>query len=214
MVKAGLREIDHVNPNNRKEVKQTHGFRKFYDSGLIKANIHPYLITGFIGHSKKRLEQRYSRLTEDERFTEYQTAIPKLTIDPSVQYQKKIEEQKEQLNEIQLMKLEHKNQMHLLLDENKKTNEGIQMLAEMSKDLAKELYKRPDFPDNKRNDFSIRLLEVADKMGWEIKEKEVQKSPEEKEAMIRDLDKRYEKLVASGELDKNPFDEYRKKLKA
>ncbi len=108
LIKAGLRIVDHTNLFNRKEVKLSHGFRKFFDSGLIKAGIHPYLITRFIGHSAKGLDQRYARLTEDEMFIEYKKAIPFLTIDPKLQLQKTIVEQQEKLGEIPLMKLEQK----------------------------------------------------------------------------------------------------------
>ncbi len=135
LVKAGIREVDHGNKFNRKEIKMTHGFRKFYDTALVKADIHPYLITGFIGHSKKKLDQRYARLTGDEMFTEYQKAIPFLTIDKTNVLVKELEEVKEELSEIDLIKLRNKEDMRLLQQENKQYKNDVDEIKKQMQEL-------------------------------------------------------------------------------
>ncbi|MGA8564673.1 MAG: site-specific integrase, partial [Nitrososphaeraceae archaeon] len=84
LVKSGLRTIDHTNFRNRKEVKMTHGFRKFFETMLVNSNIHETIIRKLTGHSdKSNLTQLYSRQTAEEMLSEYSRAIDPLTIDPT-----------------------------------------------------------------------------------------------------------------------------------
>lgn len=67
LINTGLRTIDHVNSSrNRKEVKMTHGFRKFYESMLVNTGIHETIIRKLTGHSDTgNLTQLYSKQTEE-----------------------------------------------------------------------------------------------------------------------------------------------------
>ena len=84
LINSGLRTIDHVNSSrNRKEVKMTHGFRKFFETMLVNTGIHETIIRKLTGHSDNgNLTQLYSKQTEDEMLAEYEKAIDALTINP------------------------------------------------------------------------------------------------------------------------------------
>ena len=55
-------------------------------------------------------------------------AIPYLTINPNQELQKQVQELKEERTEIGLIKLQNKQQVQLLLEENRKTNEENQLI--------------------------------------------------------------------------------------
>ena len=84
--------IDHVNPRKRKEIMMAHGFRKFFKTQLVKAKVDPELRELLLGHSKRKLDHVYTRLTPDEVQQEYEKAIDNLTIGPNNRLQKKVTE--------------------------------------------------------------------------------------------------------------------------
>jgi hypothetical protein len=83
--------IDHVNPRKRKEIMMAHGFRKFFKTQLVKARVDPELRELLLGHSKRKLDHVYTRLTPDEVQQEYEKSIDLLTIDPANRLRKKVE---------------------------------------------------------------------------------------------------------------------------
>jgi integrase len=92
LIKIGIRTIDHINSRNRKDVKLTHGFRKFFETQLVNANIHETIIRKLTGHSdSNNLTQLYSKQTEDEMLDEYMKAVDNLTVDPANRLRKKVE---------------------------------------------------------------------------------------------------------------------------
>jgi integrase len=93
LIRTGLVTVDHVNGNaSRKEVKLSHGFRKFFETMLVNANIHETIIRKLTGHSdNSNLTQLYSKQTESEMLSEYEKAIDSLTIDPVNRLRKKVE---------------------------------------------------------------------------------------------------------------------------
>lgn len=117
LVKAGLRIVDHVNINNRNEVGMTKGFRKFFKTQLVLARVDPELRELFIGHSQKKLEHVYTRMTEDQIFEEYSKAIPFLTIDPANKLQNQVQELTEKQDDLTLLKLEHRQEMNEMREE-------------------------------------------------------------------------------------------------
>lgn len=91
LIKIGIRTIDHVNSRNRKEVKLTHGFRKFFETQLVNANIHETIIRKLTGHSDNaNLTQLYSKQTEEEMLVSYTKAVDNLTINPENRLLKKV----------------------------------------------------------------------------------------------------------------------------
>jgi hypothetical protein len=93
LINSGLRTIDHVNSTrNRKEVKMTHGFRKFFETMLVNTGIHETIIRKLTGHSDNgNLTQLYSKQTEGEMLTEFEKAIDALTINLENRLKRKVE---------------------------------------------------------------------------------------------------------------------------
>ncbi|MGB8159721.1 MAG: site-specific integrase, partial [Nitrososphaeraceae archaeon] len=82
LIKNGLITVDHTK-YNRKEVKLSHGFRKFFETMLVNANLHETIIRKLTGHSpNNNLTQLYSKQTESEMLDEYLKAVDNLTINP------------------------------------------------------------------------------------------------------------------------------------
>ena len=113
LIKTGIRTVDHVNSRRaRKDVKMTHGFRKFFETMLVNSNIHETIIRKLTGHSdRSNLTQLYSKQTEEEMREEYMKAVDNLTINPENRLKRKVTELTEQQDEISLMKLSHEKDM-------------------------------------------------------------------------------------------------------
>jgi integrase len=79
LIKAGVRAVDHTSSHNRKEVARAHGFRKFFTTELIHAEINPEIREMLLGH-KIGLTGAYYRPTEQKMYAEYQKAVNNLTI--------------------------------------------------------------------------------------------------------------------------------------
>jgi integrase len=91
LIKTGIRTVDHINSRNRKDVKMTHGMRKFFETMLVNSNIHETIIRKLTGHSdRSNLTQLYSKQNEDEMLAEFMKAADLLTIDPANMLQKKV----------------------------------------------------------------------------------------------------------------------------
>lgn len=80
--KAGVRRI--------REISLAHGFRKFFTTQCINADINPEIREMLLGH-KIGLAGCYYRPSEQEMFDEYQKAVDNLTIDESNKLRKKVE---------------------------------------------------------------------------------------------------------------------------
>jgi integrase len=72
------------------EVKESHGFRKFFTTQLINLKINPEIREMLLGH-KIGLASCYYRPTEDEMYQEYEKGIDGLTIDLANRLQRKVE---------------------------------------------------------------------------------------------------------------------------
>lgn len=77
---AGVRS-SYISGKKRYEVPLDHGFRKYFNTMLRRAKIHPLDKEDMMGH-ETGLERHYERYKDEEfeRFSEYQKAIPFLTI--------------------------------------------------------------------------------------------------------------------------------------
>ena len=91
LIKNGLITVDHTK-YNRKEVKLSHGFRKFFETMLVNAKLHETIIRKLTGHSpNNNLTQLYSKQTESEMLEEYMKAVDLLTINPEHRLKRKVE---------------------------------------------------------------------------------------------------------------------------
>lgn len=76
------------------------------------------------GHALPKNDDAYVRVKK-ELYEEYCKAIPLLTIDQTKNQEKVIEKQKQELTQIELMKLEHKQQVQLLIEDNKRRDKEM-----------------------------------------------------------------------------------------
>ena len=110
LIVNGLVEVDHINPTSHKEVKASHGFRKFFETMLVNSNIHEIIIRKLTGHSDKtNLTQLYSKQNEEEMLAEYSKAIDSLTIDPNNRLKRKLVEAETKVSEMDKLWLSVQN---------------------------------------------------------------------------------------------------------
>lgn len=95
---------------NLKDVKLMHGFRKFFNTQLIRAKANPLIKEILMGHNVG-LEANYYRPTEEDIQLEYCKAIDALTINPENRLKKKLSEEMKKRDEITIMKLKHEREM-------------------------------------------------------------------------------------------------------
>ena len=101
LIKSGLRVVDHTTTKNRKEVMMSHGFRKFFSTQLVEADLKTEKRWLLEGHELKGNDSSYVKTTEKQLFEEYMKAIPYLTINPNQELQKQVQELKEERTEIE-----------------------------------------------------------------------------------------------------------------
>lgn len=102
MVMIGLRIEDHVNHANRKEVKLSHGFRKFFETQLINSSVKESVVKKLMGHADN-LTSLYYKPSREFLYEEYEKAIDLLTISPSNRLKRKLtalEERHDKLDKV------------------------------------------------------------------------------------------------------------------
>jgi integrase len=75
----------------RKDVPIAHGFRKFFTSQLVEADLKTELRWLLEGHNLKGNDSHYVRTTDKSLQQEYEKALDNLTIDPANRLQRKVE---------------------------------------------------------------------------------------------------------------------------
>ena len=116
LIKAGIRQRDHMTENQsrgktRKEIPLNHGFRKFFNTALMNADVHPSFKKLLMGHSVQLDEVYYDKGSDKSRaklLEEYSKAIDALTINEENRLRKKVEELTPKSDEIQAMRIELK----------------------------------------------------------------------------------------------------------
>jgi integrase len=82
----------------RRGIMRSHGFRKFYNTMMIKAKVDFNTRHALVGHKSIRgLDINYDRTPDIDRLEEYLRAIPFLTIDPN----QRIEQENQDLKTVQ-----------------------------------------------------------------------------------------------------------------
>ncbi len=107
VIRAGLRSVGEPDPDPdikagsiRKEVPIAHGFRKFFTTQLVEADVKTELRWLLEGHNLKGNDSNYVRTTEKRLQQEYEKAINDLTINEENRLKmqvKKLEVEKSQL---------------------------------------------------------------------------------------------------------------------
>ncbi len=118
------------------EVKESHGFRKFFTTQLINLKINPEIREMLLGH-KIGLASCYYRPTEEEMFQEYEKAVNKLTINEENRLHRELEQVKQEQDEITLMKLEHQRDMKKLRQQTDEKLDRILSIIQVNPKLAK-----------------------------------------------------------------------------
>ena len=134
VTKIGLR--DKLKKGERRyEVKLDHGFRKYFNTMLRRAKVAYLDKEDMMGH-KVGLEKHYERYEEQdfERFSEYQKAIPFLTISDDERVR---QENKKLLDEKSKMQIQ-KEKQQLLEDELARQSQAIDTLMSEIKDLREK----------------------------------------------------------------------------
>ncbi len=79
LVKLGLRKVKTNSQFVRHPTAIMHGFRKFYNTALVKAGVKPVVVELLMGH-KVGLQNNYLRLSETDVLQEFLKAVDQLTI--------------------------------------------------------------------------------------------------------------------------------------
>jgi hypothetical protein len=120
--KSGIRtverqtELHNEHGKVRKNVRLTAGFRKFFDTQLIYADVKPAIKEMFMGHSIG-LDDHYFKPSENDVLQEYLKAIDCLTINEENRLNKKVQELTKKQDEIEIMKERHEQEMKDMRDQ-------------------------------------------------------------------------------------------------
>lgn len=116
ITKAGVRERERMTEGmpigqHRKQIPMAHGFRRFFNTALMNADVHPSFKKLLMGHSVQLDEVYYDKGSDKSRaklLEEYSKAIDALTINEENRLRKKVEELTPKSDEIEAMKAELK----------------------------------------------------------------------------------------------------------
>ena len=118
--KAGIRQHKiqtegSINGQHRKPVPLAHGFRRFVNTGLMNADMHPSFKKLLMGHSVQLDEVYYDKGSEKSRaklLEEYSKAIDALTINEENRLRRKVEQLTIRTSDISILR----NQINELRD--------------------------------------------------------------------------------------------------
>jgi len=113
LVQSGVRTVVHTGESPgariRKDVPLTHGFRKFFNTALMNADVHPIMKELLMGHSIKLDDFYYdkdSKKSKQKLLDEYVKAIDNLTISEENRLGLKVKQLTAKADEIMQLKLE------------------------------------------------------------------------------------------------------------
>jgi integrase len=140
--KSGLRtverqtELQHNEHGRiRKEVRLTAGFRKFFDTQLIYADVRPAIKEMFMGHSIG-YDDNYFKPSENDILEEYITAVDWLTINEENRLKKQVKELTEKQDEIEIVKKRHKEEIECMREEMNQRFNHVMSIIQQNPTLA------------------------------------------------------------------------------
>ena len=158
LVKLGIRKAK-SKQYERHQVAIMHGFRKFYNTSLVKAGIKPVVVELLMGH-KVGLQNNYLRLSENEMLQEYLKAVDLLTISTEKTLQREVERLKLETEDLAQLK---KNYLDLKLkqEEDKKTMQDILEITRQNNARMQiaEAQQRETLEETKQVEQYIQFLE-------------------------------------------------------
>jgi integrase len=145
LLQAGLTQIVHEvegkrHGTERKEVHRAMGFRKWYNTQMIRAKVNPVVKEMLMGHTTG-LEQNYYRPDEEELLSEYIKGVDFLTINNEHRLQRQVAELTQKKDEIQVMKEKHDQEMKALRQE---MNEQFSQIISMIQVNPKLAHIKPE----------------------------------------------------------------------
>ena len=148
--KSGLRTVQRQTElqNNehgkiRKDVRLTTGFRKFFDTQLIYADVRPAIKEIFMGHSIG-LDDNYFKPSEKDVSEEYLTAVDWLTINEENRLKRQVEELTKNQDEIVVIKNRYEQEINDIREQMISMQESQKEIYELFNDPSKliEVLKR------------------------------------------------------------------------
>ena len=147
LVKAiGLR--NQLEPGKRRfEVQLTHGFRKYFNTMMRRAKVDYLDKEDMMGH-KVGLEKHYERYNEEdfERFSEYQKAIPFLTISKEENQKLELAKKEKELKEEKTAKRQLEKKIEEVKNLEKEKESFEKMKEEFKEELLDELKSLKPMP--------------------------------------------------------------------
>ena len=153
VTKIGLRD-HHRKGQRRYEVQLDHGFRKYFNTMMRRAKVNYLDKEDMMGH-KIGLEQHYERYLEEdfERFSEYQKAIPFLTISEEEKLKAENMTLKIEKSEISKLKTE-------LMDHKETIQEFKELIQKIKTGEIIPMIHHPDPTISKRIGFIVKNHET------------------------------------------------------
>ena len=134
--KTGVRVANEV--NQRTQLMQCHGFRKFFKTICINAGMNPLYSEYLMGHrsglTKSYFKPSDAELLEgNDKALGYTAVINDLTINEEYRLRKKLEELTEKKDRIEIMQIKHKEEMKFLREEMENRFQQILTKIDISK---------------------------------------------------------------------------------
>ena len=131
----------------RHEVKLDHGFRKYFNTMMRRAKVNFLDKEDMMGH-KVGLERHYERYNEEdfERFSEYQKAIPFLTISDKERQKQELARKEKELREEKTAKLQLERKIDEVRSLEKEKESFERMKEEFKEELLDELKSLKPMP--------------------------------------------------------------------
>jgi integrase len=107
LIKCGIKVVDH-SKYNRKDVPESHGFRKFFTTQSINSKLNPEIREMMLGH-KIGLASCYYRPTQDEMYQEYKKGIDNLTINEENRLKLQLEQVQIEKSQFESLKVDFEN---------------------------------------------------------------------------------------------------------
>jgi len=141
--KSGLRiverqtELQHNEHGKiRKDVRLTSGFRKFFDTQLIYADVRPAIKEMFMGHSIG-YDDNYFKPSENDILEEYLTAVDWLTINEESRLKKQVKELTKKQDEIEVIKNRYEQEMNDIREQMISMQESQKEIYDLFNDPSK-----------------------------------------------------------------------------
>jgi integrase len=171
LTKSGLTQVTHSmelqhlkKGSERKAVKRAHGFRKFFNTNLVRAKVNIAIKELLLGHkSNLGLDKSYYRPSEQEVLQEYCKAIDYLTINDEHRLQRKVVELTQKQDDIEMLKTAYLSK-EKRIDELEKQMKEFLFIAKERVDIRDKMIQ--DLRDKQPPATEKEIRQKLKKLGW------------------------------------------------